>query len=113
MRRRWTTLPKTLEDVKFPGETFLEIEDPGLDFERAREAALGRVKKYDTDPMLVGWYDGKLDKQSPSEGCEDEESEPGWVRYAKAHGGNLTVNINDGEYVFIYRSAHQFKDTPR
>lgn len=106
-------MAKTLEDVKFPGETFLEIEDPDLDFERAREAALRRVKKYDSDPMLVGWYDGKRGKQSPSEGCEDEESEPGWVRYAKAHGGNLTVNINDGEYVFIYRSAHQFKDTPR
>ena len=106
-------LPKTPEKVKFPGETFLNIDDHDLNFERARDAALERVKIYDSDPMLVGWYDRKSGMESPSEGCEDEEGDPAWVRYAKAHGGNLTVNVNDGEYIFIYRSAHQFKDTPR
>jgi hypothetical protein len=69
--------------MKFPGETFLHIDDPDLNFERARDAAFERVKKYDTDPMLVAWYDRKRGKESPSESCEDEESEPGWVGYAK------------------------------
>jgi hypothetical protein len=81
--------------------------------EGARDAALAHVKTYDSDPMLVGWYERKTGKQSPAEGCEDEESEPSWVRYAKNHGGNLSVNVNDGEFIFIYRSAHQFQDTPR
>lgn len=106
-------MPKKLEKVKFPGETFLNIYDPGLDFERARNAALERVKTYDTDFMLVGWFDRNSGKESPSEGCEGEESDSAWVRYAKAHGGNLTVNANDGEYIFVYRSTHQFEDTPR
>lgn len=105
-------MPKKLEEVKFPGETFLNIDDPDLDFERARNAALERVRTYDADPMLVGWYDRNSGKDSPSEGCEGEESDPGWVSYAKAHGGNLTVNVNDGEFLFIYRSAHEFQDTP-
>jgi hypothetical protein len=106
-------LSKTLENVKFPGETFLNIDDKDLNFETARAAAEERVKTYDSDPMLVGWYDRKGGKESPSEGCEDEESDPAWVRYAKSHGGNLTVNVNDREYIFIYRSVHQFEDTPR
>jgi hypothetical protein len=106
-------LPKKLEDVKFPGETFLYIDDPDVNFEWAQHVAFERVKKYDSDPMLVGWYDRKKGKVSPSESCEDKESEPGWVRYAKSHGGNLTVNVNDGEYIFIYRSEHSFEDTPR
>jgi hypothetical protein len=106
-------LSKTLENVKFPGETFLNIDDKNHNFETARDKALDRVKTYDSDPMLVGWYDRKCGRESPSEGCEDEGSDQAWVRYAKAHGGNLTVNVNNGEYIFIYRSGHQFEDTPR
>ena len=106
-------MSKTLEKVKFPGETFLNIDYNDLNFESARNAARERVKTYDSDPMLVGWYDRKGGKESPSEGCEEEESDPAWVSYAKAHGGNLTVNVNDGEYIFIYRSEHRFEDTPR
>lgn len=36
-------------DLKFPGETFLNMDDPDLNFERAREAALERAHKYDSD----------------------------------------------------------------
>jgi hypothetical protein len=106
-------LSKTLEKVELPGETFLNIDGKDLSFDSARNAADERVKTYDSDPMLVGWYDRKSRRESPSDGCEDEESDPAWVRYAKKHGGNLTVTVNDGEYIFIYRSAHQFEDTPR
>ena len=105
-------MTKILENVNFPGEKSLYNDEPELIFEHARNAVLGWVKKYDTEPLLVGWRDVKDNKVSPSEICKDEESEPGWVRYAKAHGGNLTVNVNDGEYIFIYRSAPQFEETP-
>lgn len=27
---------------------------------------------------------------------------PGWLAYAESHGGNVKVEINQGEYVFIY-----------
>jgi hypothetical protein len=99
---------KDFSKVRFPGETFLTIDLPNLDFDRAKEAATSRVRKYDTDPMLVGWYDRKKGKESPGESCEGKEGEPGWVNYAKARGGNLTVNVNHGEYVFIFRSEHSF-----
>jgi hypothetical protein len=99
---------KDLNEVRFPGETFLTIDHPDMGFERAKEAAVSRVRKYDSDPMLLGWYDRKAGKESPEESCEGKEGEPGWVNYAKAHGGNLTVNVNHGEYIFIFRSEHRF-----
>jgi Domain of unknown function (DUF5619) len=97
-----------LHKVRFPGETFLTVDDANLGFDRAKDAAISRVRKYDTDPMLLSWYDGKKGKESPSESCEGEEGEPGWVNYTKARGGNLTVNVNHGEYIFIFRSEHGF-----
>lgn len=46
--------PKDLSEVKFPGDTFLNIDDPKMDFDRAHDAALKRVHTYDTDPLLLG-----------------------------------------------------------
>jgi hypothetical protein len=100
--------PKDLSEVKFPGETFLNIDDPKMDFDRAHEAALKRVHTYDTDPMLLGWYERKSGKESPSVSCEEEGGDPGWVNYAKGHGANLTVNVNHGEYIFMFKSEHPF-----
>jgi len=97
-----------LENARLPGETFLNLDDPNLDFEQAKQAAMERVKKYDSDPMLVAWYEKMSGKVSPSVSCEDEGGEPGWVTYAKSHGGNLTVNVNHGDYLFIFRSEHRF-----
>ena len=91
-----------------PGETFLNLDTPDVDFEKAKEAAVERVRKYDTDPMLLAWYEKKTGKVSPGESCEEEGGQPGWVNYAKSHVGNLTVNVNHGEYIFIFKSEHKF-----
>jgi hypothetical protein len=91
-----------------PGETFLNLDTPDVDFEKAKEAAVERVRKYDTDPLLLAWYEKKTGKVSPGESCEEEGGQPGWVNYAKSHGGNLTVNVNHGEYIFIFKSEHRF-----
>ncbi len=101
--------PKDLSEVDFPGETFVNMDEAELDFDRAREAAEKRVHTYDTDPMLLAWYDRRKEKASPGVSCEEEGGDPGWVHYAKQHGGGLTVNINHGEYIFIFREAHQPK----
>ena len=100
---------KNLSDVRLPGESFLNIDDPDLDFAGARKAAEKRVHTYDSEPMLVGWYDKKREKGSPGVTCEEEGGEPGWVNNAKGHGADLTVNINHGEYLFLFRSKHQFE----
>jgi hypothetical protein len=75
---------------------------------RPKKAAVERVRKYDTDPLLLAWYEKKTGKVSPGESCEEEGGQPGWVNYAKSHGGNLTVNVNHGAYIFIFKSEHEF-----
>lgn len=52
---------KKTEEVVLSGETFVRIDDPELDFDRA-----------------------------------------------EGHGGNLTVNVNHGDYIFIFKSEHEF-----
>jgi hypothetical protein len=91
-----------------PGETYLNLDMPHVDFETAKKAAVERVKKYDTDPMLLAWYEKKSGKASPEESCEEEGGQPGWINYGKSHGGNLTVNVNHGAYIFIFKSEHVF-----
>lgn len=102
-------MPLDIKGVTLPGETMLEIKDEDLDFQKAHDAAFARVKTYDSDPMLLAWFDRKAGRESPSVSCEGEETDPGWVSYAKSHGGNLTVNVNHGDYIFIYKSRHEFR----
>jgi hypothetical protein len=99
-------MPRQLEKVRFPGEVFLTLEEGDVDFEKAREEVLNRAGRYDSDPMLLAWYDRREDRESPEIACESEDSDPGWVSYAKSHGGDLTVNVNGGDYYFIFKSEH-------
>jgi hypothetical protein len=90
-----------------PGAVFLNLDPERLDFERAREVAFARAKTYYTEPMLMSWYDRGRHAYSPVGECCSEE-EPSWVSYAKGHGGNLTVDINHEDYVFIFRAEPVF-----
>jgi len=107
-KERRENMEKEYGHFKLPGETFVNLERKDVDFEIAKNAAVERVRKYDSDPMLLAWYDEKSGRMSPRESCEEEGGQPGWINYAKKHGGNLTVNVNQGEYIFIFKSEHSF-----
>lgn len=74
-----------------------------LDFDSARAMAGLLVGKVMADAMMVAWYDGATGKGHPDASeCTDK---PGWLAYAESHGGELRVNINHHQYVFIFASA--------
>jgi hypothetical protein len=54
------------------------------------------------DPMLLGWYSSGTGRFSPNVDCCSEEK-PGWIVYAESRGGTITIDINDEQFVFIYR----------
>jgi hypothetical protein len=87
-----------------PNPVHLKLEEPGLDFERAKKAAKNLAKSYSGDAMLLSWFDRKAGRYSPHEVecCKDGEP-PSWVEYARSRGGNLTIDINHEEYVFVFR----------
>jgi hypothetical protein len=108
--RRVVSMEKaqTWDELNLPGETYLNLDASDVDLDVARKAALERVKKYDSDPMLLAWYERKSGRISPRESCEGEGGQPGWVNYAKNRGADLSVNVNHGEYIFIFKSEHGF-----
>lgn len=50
--------------------------------------------------MPVAWFDRARGRASPE--VPECQRNPGWLAYAESHGGNVKVEINQGEYVFIY-----------
>jgi hypothetical protein len=52
-------------------------------------------------PMLVSWYDATTGKSYP-----DTQSriagKPGWLDYAESRNCDVTVDINDEQFVFVY-----------
>ncbi|MFH1153108.1 MAG: AF1514 family protein [Pseudomonadota bacterium] len=80
----------------------LTIPDPDLDFsqarDRAREAALEHCQ---IPPMMLAWNDARAGRFYPTFEC-NRTGQPPWIVYARARGANLTVDINQGGYVFLF-----------
>ena len=85
-----------------PNPVFLKIDDPQIDFEKAKTIAKSKAQTYHEDTMLLSWFDKEKESYSPFsvECCSD--GKPSWVSYALSRGGELSIDINDGKYVFIF-----------
>jgi hypothetical protein len=75
-----------------------------LDFSEAKALADDRVRKVTSDPMLLAWFDKKEAKFSPNVTCCGDDK-PTWLIYAESCGGDISVDVNDEEYVFVYRDG--------
>jgi hypothetical protein len=88
----------------YPGKIIaLNIENKDLDFEKAKDFAKQKAEKTCDDAMLLSWYQGKTGESYPNLECGPGDK-PAWIVYAESRGGDLTIDINDGQYVFIYLS---------
>jgi hypothetical protein len=90
-----------------PNPVYVVLDQSGLDFERAQDAARNLAKKLYWEPMLLSWYDKNAGKYSPQDVICSSEGKPGWVEYARSRGGDFTVDINYQEYVFIFRGGEE------
>jgi hypothetical protein len=79
----------------------IHIADPDLKFSKAKDLSKEKARERCKDPMLLSWYNGKTGEFYPRFDCGSGDK-PAWVVFAEARGGNLTIDINDGEYIFIY-----------
>jgi hypothetical protein len=89
------------EMLKNPVEIHI---DGSLDFDRARKVADREAKKISPDPLLLAWYNAQTGKYSPPVECCGEDK-PTWLIYAESRGGTLCIDINDENYVFVYRPS--------
>ena len=97
---------KVPKEKNLSGVVHLKLEAPNLDVDRAKEASRQLAHTYVSDPKLVSWYEKEKNKFFPEgEVCGDR---PDWLDYARSKGGNLTIDVNHEEYVFVYRGVQRF-----
>ncbi len=74
-----------------------------LDFEMVKNIAQQKIKESCTDYMLLSWFKGKTGEHYPTIKCGVNDK-PAWIVWAEARGGDITIDVNDGEYIFIFLS---------
>jgi len=92
---------KSTSDEDPVEHTNMQINDPNLEFLKAKDLAKEKAKESCKDPMLLSWCNGKTGEFYPRFECGKGDKPP-WIVFAEARGGNLTIDINDGEYIFVY-----------
>ena len=75
--------------------------NPDLDLATAQDLARARARAINKDAMLLSWYCRKTGEYAPKFECGHQQKPP-WIIFAEARGGNLTIDIDEGAYVFIY-----------
>jgi hypothetical protein len=83
-----------------------------LDFSAAKSIADQKAKERASRPMLLAWFDRKALRYSPDQICCNCHK-PTWQVYAETRGGHITVNVNNEEYIFVYRDVEPDVLAPR
>ena len=79
----------------------LQIDDPDLDLQGAKERAKAKAKEHCSDPMLLSWFHRTTGDFYPKVECGTGDR-PAWIVFAESRGANLTVDVNDGEFIFLF-----------
>jgi len=78
----------------------ITVKSDKLNFRTVRDKAEESVSELLAEPMLIAWFDGKKGEEHP---CVPEcQHKPGWLAYAMGHGGQVRVDVNKGDYSFIF-----------
>jgi len=76
-----------------------------LDFEGAKDLAKQKMKEISKDSMLLSWCNGKTGEHHPTIKCGSSDK-PAWIIWAESRGGDYTIDINDGEWLFVFLSLN-------
>lgn len=80
--------------------------DINLDYDVIHDFSKTIAKKFNADTSLITWCDKRTKRCGPAEVCKPLTSEHVDIveleRYGLSHGGSLKIDVNRGDYVFIY-----------
>lgn len=94
--------PANLEDF-WGNHVHMAVDQENLDFAQAKDMAKAKAKELAEDPMLLSWYNGKNGDYFPKVECGTRDK-PVWLVFAESRGADMAVNINEGEFIFLYLS---------
>ncbi len=82
----------------------LDSDELDLDFNACLKLAEVNAQHLLGAAMLLTFYDRDRNLESPGgvSECHQGCAVPGWVDYAKNHGGTLIVNFGRGRFVFCF-----------
>jgi hypothetical protein len=97
--------PMTPDELKYFWGNHIKIraDDKNLDFSKAKDLAKEKAKELAADSMLLSWYSGKTGEYYPKLECGTWDK-PVWIIFAESRGADIAININDGDYIFLYLS---------
>ena len=79
----------------------LQITDRDLSFEDVSDQARSRARQINKDAMMLAWYNRRSGEGFPDYDCGANDKPP-WRVFAEARGANLTIDVNEGEFIFLY-----------
>ncbi len=83
-----------------PETLHLTVTDEGFDFSTAKQMAKDMAFEKCDAPMILSWKNNITGESYPDYECGAADR-PFWVRYAEGRGANLTIDFNDGDFVFM------------
>lgn len=81
----------------------LTVSGLPIEFKAAQELAKTAARSQAKEATLIAWFDRKQGKESPQ--IPECQHKPGWLSYAESHGGDIQVDINHGDYIFVFVSG--------
>jgi uncharacterized protein DUF5619 len=79
------------------------VSKDDLDTAAATALAKQKAMELSDETMLLAWYCGLTGDYYPKTECGRTDKPP-WMIYAESRGADIAVNINDGEYIFMFLS---------
>ena len=79
----------------------LTIDEPDLDFNTARDHAKAKALEINSNAMQLAWYNKQTDQGFPNYDCGPGDRPP-WQAFADSRGANLTIDVNNGTFLFLY-----------
>ena len=97
---------KVLSQDMLSHPVMVRVDDNPLDLMRAKTIADHKARELSSDPMLLAWFDRKKGKFSPDVICCGTEK-PTWLVYVESRGADISVDINNEDYVFVYKAGEE------
>ena len=95
----------TKDLINFTGNHIqLTLDESNLDLASATDYAKRKANELTDDPMLLAWSCGITGEFYPTADC-GSAGKPPWLVFAESRGADIAVNINDGDYIFLYLSV--------
>lgn len=90
-----------------PKTVFIELDTASAEnpFLAAKRAAEDEADNRSGGSMLISWKNNRTGETSPNVTMCRECHLAGWEMYAASRGADLRIEVNGGEYVFIFKGV--------